>query len=164
MAARGEEEEIGKADAVGQPRGQRVAFEMVHGEKRLAGHERQRLRGGEPDEDAADQAGTRRRRDAVDVVERAVRLAQRPRDQPVDDLHMRARRDLRHDAAIGGVLGDLAQHLVRQDLAASVIAGRHDGGGGLVAGRLDAEDAHGIVRASRWRRAARASRPGLLPL
>ena len=78
MAAGGEEEEVGKADAVGQPRGQRMAFEMVHGEKGLAGDERQRLGGGEPDEDAADQPGTRGRGDAVDVVERAVRLVAAP--------------------------------------------------------------------------------------
>ena len=142
MAARGEKEEVGKADAVGQPRGQRVAFEMVHGEKGISGHERECLRGGEPDEDAADEAGTRGRSDPVDVVERAVRLAQRPRHEPVDDLHMRACRDLRDDTAIGGVFGDLAQHLVRQNLAASVIARRHDGGRGLVAGRLNAKDAH----------------------
>ncbi len=69
-------------------------------------------------------------------------LPQRPRHEAVDHLHMGARRDLRHDAAIGGVLGDLAQDLVGQDLAAPVEAGRHDGGGGFVAGRFDAEDAH----------------------
>ena len=75
----------------------------------------------------------------------AVRVLQRAGDQPVDHLHMGARRDLRHHAAIGGMLGDLAQDLVGQDLAASVEADADHGGRGLVAGGLDAENAHELL-------------------
>ncbi|GAA0273699.1 hypothetical protein GCM10008965_46670 [Methylorubrum aminovorans] len=40
------------------------------------------------------------------------------------------------------MLGDLAQHLVGEDLSALALTERHDGGGGLVAGGLDAKDLH----------------------
>ena len=50
VPARDEEEQIGEADAVGEPRRQRMALEVVDGEQRLAGDERQRLGGGQPDD------------------------------------------------------------------------------------------------------------------
>ena len=56
---------------------------------------------------------------------------------------MRARGDLRHDAAEGRVILDLAQHDVGEDLAASVGVAAHDRRGGLVAARLDAEHRDG---------------------
>jgi hypothetical protein len=55
---------------------------------------------------------------------------------------MRARRDLRHHAPIGCVLRDLTQDLVRQDTAAAVRAGLDDGRSRLVAGGLEAKNAH----------------------
>ena len=42
---------------------------------------------------------------------------ERSSHKPVDDFDMGARRDLRHHAAIGRVLGDLAHDVVRQDFA-----------------------------------------------
>ena len=120
-----------------------MGLEVVDGHQRLAGDERDRLRGGEPDEDAADQARAGRGGDAVELGERCnPALRKRPGNQAVDHLHMGARRDFRHHAAIAGMLGDLAQHLVGQDLAPSIEAARHHGGGGLVAGRLDPENTH----------------------
>ena len=83
-------------------------------------HQRDRLRGGEPDDHAADQAGPGRGRDRVEVVEAHARLDQRPGDDRVERLDMGARGDLRHDAAIGGVLGRSGAHHVRQDVAAPV--------------------------------------------
>ena len=60
-------------------------------------------------------------------------------DQPVEHLHMGAGGDLGHNAAIGRVLGDLAQHLVGADLPDAIRVDRDHGGGGLVAGGLDTE-------------------------
>jgi hypothetical protein len=40
------------------------------------------------------------------------------------------------------VLGDLAENLVRLDLAASIAAQRDDGGGRFIASGLEAKDAH----------------------
>ncbi len=66
MAAGGEKQAIGKFDAVGEPRGERVGFEMIDGDQRLVVRERDGLGRRQPDDDAADQAGTRRRGDAVE--------------------------------------------------------------------------------------------------
>ena len=112
VPAGGEEEQVGEADAVGEARRQGMALEVVDGEQRLAGDERQRLGGGQPDQDAADQPRTGGRGDAVEIGEAQGRPVHGAPDQPVDHLHMRPRGDLGNDAAIGGVLGDLAEHLV----------------------------------------------------
>ena len=69
MAAGDEEKKKREADAVGEPRGQRVAFEVVDGEERLPRDERQRLCRGEPDDDAADQPRPRGGGKAIDLRE-----------------------------------------------------------------------------------------------
>ena len=158
MAARDEQQQIGKFDPIGEARGQRMRFEMVDRHERLGGGERQRLAGGEPDDDAADQAGPGGGRDAVEIGEFHLRLGERPRDDRVDDLDMGARGDLRHHAAEGGMFGDLAQHLVRQDFAAAVRPAADHGRRRLVAGRLDSQNAHrsfpggDLIRCDRHRR------------
>jgi len=53
---------------------------------------------------------------------------------------MRAGGDLRHDAAEGGMVGDLRQHHIGQNSATAVGAAFDDRRGGLVAAGLDAED------------------------
>ena len=77
MAAGGEQQQIGEADAVGEPRGERMGLEMVHRHQGLAGDERDGLGGGEPHQHAADQAGAGRHRDAVEILDGAVRVLQR---------------------------------------------------------------------------------------
>ncbi len=63
MAAGDEQQQIGKGKIVGEPRRQRMAFEMIDGDEGFAGSERQRLRHGEADDDAADKARARGARD-----------------------------------------------------------------------------------------------------
>ncbi len=75
-------------------------------------------------------------------VEAAPGFGHRLGDECVEHLDMGARGDLRHHAAEGGMLADLGEHDIGQDLAAAVVAAFHHRGGGLVAGRLDAEDNH----------------------
>ncbi len=146
MPAGGEEQAVGKRRAVGQPRGERVGFEMIDGDQRLLGDQRDRLGGGQPDDDAADQARARprprRRRDRRKLTFAAIiALAM----AMIEHLDMRARGDFRHHAAIGRVLGGLRQHDVGEDFAAPVLAAPHHRGRGLVAGRLDAENEHSLV-------------------
>ena len=120
-----------------------MRLEMVDGEERLAGRQRHALAGHQADQHAADQARAGRRGDAVELRPRlrpAVR--ERASDQPVDDLDMGARGDLRHDAAIGRVGGDLAHHLVGENLARAVGAQPHHRRRGLVAGGFDSQDPH----------------------
>ncbi|GLS21040.1 hypothetical protein GCM10007874_40570 [Labrys miyagiensis] len=56
---------------------------------------------------------------------------------------MGARGDLGHHTAIGGMLGDLRQHDIGEDLPLAVLVAQHDGGGRFIAGGFDAENKHG---------------------
>ena len=84
------------------------------------------------------------RRDAVEVARAQAGRPQGPGDKGVHDFDMGARGDLRHHAAIGGMGGDLAHDLVREDLADTVRPNPDHGRRGLVARGFDGEDAHGL--------------------
>ena len=94
-----------------------MRLEVVDGDERLAARQRHALARHQPDEHAANQARPSRGRDAVEVPGRDFGAGERASDEPVDDLDMGARRDLRHDAAEWGVRGDLAHHFVGKDFA-----------------------------------------------
>ena len=119
-----------------------MRLQVIHRDKRLAERQRDAFSGHQADQDAADQAGPRRRGDAVDVAGRDSRPLEGARDQGVEDLDMGAGGDLRHHAAVGGMGGDLAHQLVGENFAAAVRPQPHDRRRGLVAGRFNAEDAH----------------------
>ena len=70
MAARNEQQQIGKRQPVGEAGGQRMALEMVDRLQRLARRGGQRLGRHQPDDQAADQAGTGRGGDRVDIGQR----------------------------------------------------------------------------------------------
>jgi hypothetical protein len=144
VPARDEEEEIGKGDVVGQPRRQRMAFEVVDREEGQAARGGDALRRHHADDHAADQARPRRRRDAVEIAEPESGLLERAPDDAVDRLQMGAGRDLWHDAAVGAVFLQLGIDDVRADGARIVDDRRR----GLVAARLDAENDHGAGRAA----------------
>ena len=78
VAAGGEEQAIRKRRVVGQPRGQRMRFQMIDRDQRLVLHQRDGLGGGQADDDAADQPGAGGGGDAVEVVKAACR----PRSWP----------------------------------------------------------------------------------
>ena len=63
-------------------------------------------------------------------------------DDAVEQVDMGARGDLRHHAAERRVILDLRVDDVRQDAAGTVLAPLDHGGGGLVAGGLDAQHQH----------------------
>jgi hypothetical protein len=142
MPAGGEQQQVGEIEPVGQPGGERVRLQMVDREQGLVGHQRQGLGGDEPHQQPADQPRPRRHGDAVEVGEAGLGPFEGPGHQTVQHLHMGAGGDLGHDPAIGGVLGDLAQHLVRADRGHPLGIDRDHRRRGLVAGRLDAE--HGL--------------------
>ena len=64
---------------------------------------------------AADQPRPGGRGDPVEIAEADPGLVERLRDQPLEMIEMGARGDLRHDAAIGRVLGELRQHQIGAD-------------------------------------------------
>ena len=107
MAAGDQQQQIGEIEPVGQPCGQGVAFEVVDGDQRLARGGGDRLGGHQPDDQAADQAGTGGGGDGVDVGEVDARIGKGRLDDAVQRLDMGARGDLGHDAAEGGMLLDL---------------------------------------------------------
>ncbi len=142
MPPRDEQQQIGKGEIVGQPRRQRMGFQMVDGDEGLARDERNRLGGGQANHDATDEAGTGGRRHRVDLARRQPRALIGAGDDTVDRIDMGARRDLGNDPAIGGMGCDLAQHLVGENLDLARALHRHDGGRGLVTSRLYAQNAH----------------------
>ena len=73
---------------LGQPRREGVGLEMVDGHKGLAPRKRQRLAGGEPHHDPADEAGPCGRRDPVEIREGHARRVEGAAHQMVQQLHM----------------------------------------------------------------------------
>ena len=154
MAARHQQQQIGKRHLLGEAHRQRVAFEMVDGEERLVVREGHRLGGHDAHHHAADQARPAGRGDAVEVAELEPRLGERLGHQPVDPLEMGARGDLRHHAAEAAMLGQLAVDDVGEDapdrrIARRIVRRRLDHGDRrLVAARFDTQDAHARLLAS----------------
>ena len=138
VAAGDQQQEVGKVDCVGQPRGQGMPFEVVDGDKRFGVRRGDRLGGHHADDDAADQSRAACRGDAVEIAERDAGIGHGARDDAVEIVEVGARGDFRHDAAIRPVLVELRQHDVGQDRP--VVA--NDRGGGFVAACFDAENDH----------------------
>ena len=118
-----------------------VPVEVVDRDERQPPRPRERLRGGEPDEQRADQPRPLRHGDAVDVVERRARLGERLADHRRDELEVAPRRDLGHDAAVPRV----EVRLRGDDARANLSVLRDERRRGLVAARLDPED-HAVTR------------------
>ncbi len=120
-----------------------MGLEMIDRHQRLAEHQRHGLGRGETDQNSPDQPRSAGRRHRIEVARCRAGLAQGLRHDTVDDLDMRARGDLRHHAAIGGVVLDLRAHDIGQDGAPAVRSDPDHRRRRLVAGGLDAEDQHG---------------------
>ena len=71
-----EQQQIGRLETLGQADRQRVGFEVIDGDQRQAVNQRDRLRRGEADEQAADQAGAGGRSDRRQVAEADAGLGQ----------------------------------------------------------------------------------------
>ena len=112
---------------------------MVDRDQRQVARQGDGLAGRKPHHHPAHQPRPRRRRHAVQRVETQPGLVHGAGDDGIDHLHMRPRRDLRHHAAVGRMIGDLAgDHRGQHGRFAGPHA--HHGGGGLVAAGLDAQD------------------------
>ena len=75
-----QQQQIGKIEiGIDQPRAQRVAFEMIDRDERLAGAERDALAREQRDHHPADQAGPRGRGDGVDLGDRLAGFRQHAR-------------------------------------------------------------------------------------
>ena len=114
-----------------------VALEVIDRRERQLAGGGERLRRGQADEQRADQARALRRRDQLDLLEADAGVAQRARDDHVDQLEVVARGDLRHDAAEARVRLLGGDH-VRADRPIPVDHRRAR----VVAARLQREDRH----------------------
>jgi hypothetical protein len=142
MAARNQQQEIGERQSfrgrIGQPGGQRVAFQVVDGDEGQVADRRDGLGGHDADDHPADQARPAGGGDAVQLVESQAGIGHGADNQPVEMFQMGARGDLRDDAAIGAMVGKLRQHDIGQDLPPV----RDHRRGGFVATRFDTENDH----------------------
>ena len=125
---------------MGEAWGERVRLEMVHGDEGQPARERDGLPRGDADDQPADQPRPSGCGDAVDLVEAETGFGHRLGDENIEQLDMGARGDLRHDAAELGMQRKLRAHHIGEDDALAACLAPHQGGGGLVAARLDAED------------------------
>ena len=89
MAAARDQAQVGRLDRlVAQGARHDVPVEMVHRHERQAAGRRERLRGGHPHEQGADQPRAAGHGDRVDVVEPHARPLQRVRGDRVDQLQV----------------------------------------------------------------------------
>ena len=146
VAARGEQQQIGKLQPPVEARNQRVALQMIDGEERLVGRDGDPLARRQTHQHAPDQPRPRRRRDSVEISGLDLRLLQRAADQFVEHLDMCARGDLRDDAAIGRMGRDLAHDLVGEDFAGAVGTQPHHRRSRFVTGGLQSQNPHGAYR------------------
>ncbi len=98
------------------------------------------LRRDHADDEAADEAGTCRGGDRIEVAVVHARLGHRLPRQDVEALDVRARGDLGHYAAIRSMALPLAAHDIGQDAATAVGRARHDRRRRLVAARFEPQD------------------------
>ena len=108
-------------------------------------HQRDRLGGGQADNHPADQAGASRGGHAGELHEADIGLAHRARDHAVEQIDMRARRNLGNHTAIRCVILDLRMHDVGENPTTTVAATLNHGRCGFVASGLDPQHQRGCV-------------------
>ena len=114
--------------------GRDVAVQVVDRDERQPPRPRDRLGGGEPDEQRADQARARGDADRADVPEVGAGLPERLAHDRRDELEVAPRSDLRHHASVARVQVGLRRDDVGED--AAVLGDER--GSRLVTGGLDA--------------------------
>ena len=118
-----------------QQHGVDVAFEVVDGDERLAQREGEGLGVADTDEQRAGEAWAFGDGDRIQLRHAYAGFAEGGVDDRDDGAEVLAGGELRNDAAVGRVDGDLRGDDVRELAGAAL----DDGGGGLVAGALDTQ-------------------------
>ena len=117
MPAAGQQQQIGKSEVrVGQPRAQRMAFEVVDRDERLARRQGEPLARQQPDHHAADQSRPRGRGDRVDVGNRQIGLGEHLPHEIGQHFDMCARGDFGHHPAERPMPLGLSDDRLREDL------------------------------------------------
>ena len=116
-----------------------MAFEVVDRQQRLVVRQGDSLASQQADHNPADQARTGRGGDAIQLRIVEPGSLHGRSYEPIQVLDMRPRRDFGHHPFIGRVIGDLAQHQVRQYFR-PLLAEAHDRGRGFIAAGFNAKD------------------------
>lgn len=111
---------------------------MIHRDERQVPRRCDRLARHHADHHPADQSGAAGGRHARQVRKANLCVFKRAFYKSVEVAQMRARGDLRHHAAEGTVLLDLAQDQIREDQPVAA----HDGDAGFIAAGFNAKDDH----------------------
>src|SRR6516162_6141095 len=123
-----------------ETRGQRVRLEMVYRNEGQIARDCDGLAGGDTDDETADQAWARRRANPVYRLPVDASRGQTFGDEEIEELYMGTRGNLRHHAAELGMERELGADQIGQDGAFTTRVAAHQGGGGFIAARFDAED------------------------
>ena len=165
MPAGDQQEKIGEINAIGQSGGQRVTFEVVDSDKRLAGTPGDRLRHHRADNQTSDQTGARGSGHSIDLGQHDIGLGERAVDHSIEMIEMRPRSNLGYDTTKRRMFDELRPKLIGQ--YPRTLRGRGNNcRGGLVAAGFNAEDDHRTEAmvfepaTSEWRNAAPGDQPG----
>ena len=142
MAAGGEKQAIGKRQRAGQPRRQRVGLEMIDRDQRRVVHHRDRLGCGEAHDDAADQAGAGGGGDRGKLRKADACFLHRAATMP-SSTSTWARAAISGTTPPNGMCSSICERTMLDRIRPDAVGAALDhGGGGLVAGGLDAEHQH----------------------
>src|SRR5260370_9047991 len=120
-----------------------MAFKMIQRNERFTKFESQNFAVGHTNEQRADQSGSLRHANGVDIGEGKPSLRERFANNRNNLTKMLARGQLGHDTAVLAMNVHLRGNYARQNFASI----SNDGGGGFVARGFDSEDArgHGLI-------------------
>ncbi len=120
--------------------GGHVPVDVVNAHQGQSTCEGDHLRRGQPHQERPLEARAGRGRHGIDPIKADAGIRHRGREDRTDALHMVARGDLRHHSTETRMYVHLRSDDIRED-ATTVL---HHGGGGLIAARLNTEQAHPV--------------------
>jgi len=112
VPARDQQEKIWEIDTIGQSGGQRVTFEVVDRDKRLAGAPGDPLRHHGADDQTAYKTGARGSGHSIDLGQCDISLGERAVDHSIEMIEMRPRSNLRYDPTERRMFGELSSELI----------------------------------------------------
>jgi hydroxymethylbilane synthase len=139
VATRHEQQHVRRRQPLGQADSERMRLQVIDGNQRFGGGQRQRLGCGQADNQPADQPRASRHGDAVQLIEPEPGSREGFTDQRVQAFDMGAGGDLRNDPTKSAVLLPLRSDDVGEDAPSSRCVAQHHGCRGLIAAGFDAK-------------------------
>jgi len=127
---------------IGETSGQRVTFEVVDRDERLAGAPSDPLRHHRADNQTADKTGAGGSGYSVDLGQRDIGFGERAVDHSIEMIEMRPRGNLRYDTTKRRMFDELRPKLIGHYPRTTLRGRGNNCRGGLVAAGFNAEDDH----------------------